>query len=161
MMAQGLVIQFIHLLNLLLWMPTTMMHYTVFASVIESLRSRPLDEIRFEQIFSDVRRRIGLDAAAGLTRTMLRLSAYYFRAELKRRVGQGDLAFQIAFHEGRSPGEIHDRCLALSRATKRSYDWIRVFILASLLLPPVVEAALVFCTASRNTRLSRRWIRGW
>jgi hypothetical protein len=140
--------QVVSLLNVMLWMLVTPMSHTVFASVVRTLRSRPTAEIDVDEVLTDVKRRIGLEPSASLTRTLPYLMLWYVRIELKGPAGQGDLAFQIAFHEGAPAAGVSDRCRLLSRATKRSYDWIRVFILASILLPPLVEASLVFAAGS-------------
>ena len=58
--------------------------------------------------------------------------------------GQGDLAFQIALHEGRQPGELKDRCRLLSATVKKAYDRVRVLILASVLVVPVFQGYLLF-----------------
>ena len=141
-------LQTVAVLSGLLWGLVTVMNHAVFSSVVGILRRRPIGELGVDEVFADLRQRIGLDASASLMRTLARMMVYYLKVELKGPAGQGDLAFQIAYHEGRRPDEIRERCLALSRTTKRSYDWIRGIILASMLLPPVVEASVIFAIGS-------------
>ncbi len=144
----GVAVQVVSVMSAVLWSLVTLMNHAVFASVVGILRRRPIDEIDIDEVFADVKQRIGLNSDASLVRTTARMVGYYVKAELKAPAGQGDLAFQIAFHEGRSADEIRERCVTLARTTKRSYDWIRGFILASMLVPPVVEAAVVFSIGS-------------
>ena len=132
------------LVNLFLWLTVTVTHHIVFASVVDRLRSQPLHRIELDTVFSDIKHWVGLDPSASWTRTMLRLVRCYLGIELNAPPGQGDLAAQIAFHEGSNTGKIYERCLTLSRATTRSYTWLRVFILGGMVLPLIVEGSLMF-----------------
>ena len=77
-------------------------------------------------------------------RSLLRLLSFYMRCELRAPAGQGDLAFQIAFHEGRPPWQVRDRCTLLSASVKRAYDRVRFVILASVLVIPAFQGYLLF-----------------
>ena len=75
---------------------------------------------------------------------------FYFTSDheedvAKKRTTLGRaVTFLIAFLESRPVAEVPARCSLLAQSSKRSYNWIRGAIFAALLLPPVVEACIIF-----------------
>jgi len=132
----------------ILWSMVTLMTHAVFSVVVERLRSRPLSPIRNDEIFRELNRRVGLDEGAGIWTTTRRVSGFYIAAEMRAPPGLGDLAFQIAFHEGQAPKDVLDRCTLLARVTKKSYDWVRLAILGTILVAPFIEASVLFSFGS-------------
>jgi serine/threonine protein kinase len=136
----------------LLWTVVTLMTHAVFAAVVERLRVAPLAPLRADAVFGSLNTRLGLPENAGSWATVRRLGMFYVIAEMKAPPGIGDLAFQVAYHENKPPGEVGDRCKLLAGVIKRSYDWVRVVILATVILLPVVEGC-VLLTFGRLLRL--------
>jgi hypothetical protein len=126
----------------------TLLTNAAFALAIDELRKRPLEAIDVSAVFSELRRRLGVRSDAFAGRLFATLAVYYVRAELKSRVGAGDLAFLIAFLEGRSFSEAAERCDVLAKSSKRSYDWIRALIFVGLFVPPLIEACVIYSIAA-------------
>jgi hypothetical protein len=78
----------------------------------------------------------------------LRLTRFYVGAELRSRAGAGDLAFLITFLESCPSAEVPERCVLLARTSIRSYNWIRGAILASVLVPILIEACVAYAIVS-------------
>lgn len=130
------------------WTVVTLLTNAAFALAIDELRKRPLEAIDVSAVFSELRRRLGVRSDAFAGRLFAALAVYYVRAELKSRVGAGDLAFLIAFLEGRSFSEAAERCDVLAKSSKRSYDWIRALIFVGLFVPPLIEACVIYSIAA-------------
>ena len=130
--------------SVLAWSLLTLMTNASFAVVIDELRKRPLDEIDPERLSREVRRRLNAGEGMSPLGVFFKLLRTYLHAELKATAGAGDLAFLIAFLESRPVAEVPARCSLLAQSSKRSYNWIRGAIFAALLLPPVVEACIIF-----------------
>lgn len=127
-----------------LWGLVTVRTHAVFAVVVDRLRITPLESLDVQESFVTLNRRLGLDGQAGVVGSLRRLAVFYTKCEMSAPAGQGDLAFQIALHEGRQPGELKDRCRLLSATVKKAYDRVRVLILASVLVVPVFQGYLLF-----------------
>jgi serine/threonine protein kinase len=140
------------LLGSVLWGAVTVMTHSVFSVVIERLRTQPLSPVRTDDVFRELNRRIGLSEDAGIWSAFCRVGVFYFEAEMRAPPGLGDLAFQIAFHEGRAPKDTLERCKLLASVTKKSFDWVRFVILGSILILPSIEAC-VLLTLGRLLRL--------
>jgi serine/threonine protein kinase len=130
--------------SILAWGLLTLMTNSAFAVVVDELRKRPLDEIDPERLSREVRRRLNAEEGQSPLGVFFKLFRIYLHAELKATAGAGDLAFLIAFLESRPVEEVPARCALLAQSSKRSYNWIRGAIFAALLLPPVVEACIIF-----------------
>jgi serine/threonine protein kinase len=130
--------------SILAWTLMTMMTNAAFAVAIERLRQKPLEALRAGDIFTDVRRRLGLPPEASLLRLTLRLATVYLRSELRAFAGQGDLAFLLVFLEQRQPNEVRKRCSVLAKTASRSYHWIRGIIILTLLVVPAIEACVAY-----------------
>lgn len=133
--------------SVLAWGLLTLMTNASFAVVIDELRKRPLDAIDPERLSREVRRRLNAREGQTPLGVFFLLLRTYLHAELKATAGAGDLAFLIAFLESRPVAEVPARCSLLAQSSKRSYNWIRGAIFAALLLPPVVEACIIFSLA--------------
>jgi hypothetical protein len=125
-----------------------MMSHAAFSAVIDRLRIRPLQQPEVAEVFGDLKRKLGLDPAAGTLRTFLRLLVHYVKAEANAPFGQADLAFQIAFHEQLGGKQLRDRCAMLSKATQKSYSLIRAAIIGSLLALPILEGCILYTLVS-------------
>lgn len=125
------------------WSLVTVSSHALFASVVEQLRHRPLEAVDRAAVLKRVLRRLNLSEDKSIFRALPRILGFYVRCELPAPAGQGDLAFQIAFHEQISPAEAAGRCALLARTVKRSYDVLRLVILASIVVPPALLFALI------------------
>ena len=132
----------------LAWGQIVMMSNAAFASAIERLRVRPLEPIRVEEVFADVRDRLGLPPNAGDLRTLGRLVSLYFRSELKAPPGTGDMSFLIAFFERRTPAEAGARCRELSPGVSKAYRWVGFSLLLTLFGVTFLGAIVVFVVVS-------------
>jgi serine/threonine protein kinase len=126
------------------WGAMTMVTNAAFGVGIDRLRMAPLEPFTVSELFSDLKQRLGLARNAALLRMTMRLSKFYFTAELKSPSGAGDLGFLIALLEQRTPADAGVRCKLLKSVVKGSYDWIRGIILAALLVVPAVEGCVLF-----------------
>ncbi len=141
------------ILGPLLWTAVTVMTHSVFAAVVERIRTEPLSPVSPDAVFGKLNRRLGLKEDAGSWVTLGKLFVFYTTAELKAPPGLGDLAFQVAYHEGTPPGKVGDRCKLLAAATKKSYDWVRIVILAFVMIVPIIEGC-VLVTIGHALRLA-------
>jgi eukaryotic-like serine/threonine-protein kinase len=130
------------------WGLVTAMTHAGFALAIDRLRTKPLEDLRPGDLLDDMRRRLSLPPEAGRFRLLGRLLAFYMRCEFKaEKAGTGDLAFFVAFLERTPVGETRERVSRLAAVTRKSYDWIRGAIFASLILIPFVEGTSLFSVA--------------
>ncbi len=130
------------------WAILTLTTNAAFAVVIDDLRKGPLDELDPRRLRLEIRRRLQTTEGQSHLGVFWKLLRTYLRAELKATAGAGDLAFLITFLESRPVEEVPARCALLARSSKRSYDWIRGTIFAALLLPPLIEACILFSIAT-------------
>lgn len=127
------------------WGLVTMMTNAGFALAIDSLRAKPLEDLRSADLVADMRRRLSLPPDAGRMRLLARLVAFYTRCEFRAAKAQtGDLSFLVVFLEGTPIAEISERVSRLAAVTRKSYDWIRGAILVSLIVIPFIEGASLF-----------------
>lgn len=130
------------------WGLVTMMTNAGFALAIDSLRTKPLEDLRPTDLVDDMRRRLSLPPDAGRMRLLARLAAFYTRCEFKAEKAQtGDLSFLVVFLEGTPIAETPERVSQLAAVTRKSYDWIRAAILVSLFVIPFIEGASLFSVA--------------
>lgn len=130
------------------WGAVTMMTNAGFALAIDRLRTKPLEALNPSDLINDMRRRLSLPPEAGRLRLLGRLATFYLRCELRaERAETGDLAFLVAFLEGRPVEESRERVSQLAAVTKTSYNWVRGAIGLSLFVIPFIEATSLLTLA--------------
>jgi eukaryotic-like serine/threonine-protein kinase len=130
-------------IGLLLWMLITLRSHALFAFVVDELRLRPLGELRYDSVAERLARRTGSSASAGFWARAASLTSFYFRCEAHAPVGTGDLAFLVAALESGDPKDAGSRCRLLAPAVRKTYTWVRMSILLSMFLLPLLEVAFV------------------
>ncbi len=124
--------------GLFMWMTTTI--HAAFGFAMRRLREQPLTPIDSGTVDAEVAAMLGLPPGTGFVRRFLRLLPFYFRCELKAKLGSGDLSFLIAAIEDLPPEQAGPRADLLAAPVQRAYAWIRGSLIVSLLVIPSLEA---------------------
>jgi serine/threonine-protein kinase len=132
------------------WASVTIMTNWHFAVVVDLLRKRPLDTISPREVAADLRRRLGLDAAASRLRVLVgyaKFAAGALRANLKDAMASEHLMPFIALLESCPVPEVGARAAALARSMEKSYLRIRMAMAATVLIFPALEACVLYALA--------------